>query len=174
MSDIGKIEGRVLAQQDHVECGKLGVPRLAERKVAPGLVADLERAHRGGHLGAAQHKPVGRVIVEGVPSALRFENKAKVESPRTLIRSIGSICTATFKGIGRSGLARMWASVRLEAKVYAILAATATMLGGIQRVASKALVNVRGIRPGATRITSNGCRARRRPDAAQARPAPPR
>jgi hypothetical protein len=42
----------------------------------------------------------------------------------------------------------------LEAKVYAILAATATMLGVIQRVASKALAMCRGIRPGATRITS--------------------
>ena len=31
--DIGEIERRVLAQQHHVECGKLGVPRLAEREV---------------------------------------------------------------------------------------------------------------------------------------------
>ena len=61
---------------------------------------------------------------------LRLEQERDVESPRTLIRSIGSICTATFKGMG---------VIRFEgrgANVYAISAAAATAIEASGRSAA--------------------------------------
>ncbi len=96
--DICKIEGRVLAQEYDVEFREGRSPRLVQREMVAGLVADAEGLDVGEHLAIEQCQPVGRVISK--LDGLRFcasSSRAKVELPLMLIRSIGSICTAILR-----------------------------------------------------------------------------
>ena len=58
-------------------------------------VAHAQRLHGGEHLAAALRHLVGRVIADACPRFCASSSIAKVESPRMLMRAIGSIWTAT-------------------------------------------------------------------------------
>ena len=101
--DVGHVERRVLAQQDHVQLGEIDGARVGKLEVAAGLVLDGER-------GAVREQPpsqqreVGRRVVEHrVPARCASSSRAKVESPPMSMRSIGSIWQATSRGMS-SGL----------------------------------------------------------------------
>ena len=120
VGDVGEVERRVLPHQDDVERRELDALRLAEREVVALLVAHVERLHGREHLVAGKRQPVGRVIGDRVaPRCCASSSSAKVESPRMLIRSIGSMCTAIFRLIRFS---RRFPAAML----YAILALLAT------------------------------------------------
>ena len=73
--DVGEVERRVLAQQDHVELAQVGAPRLAEREVVADLVADLQRLHRREHPRVPQRQPVGRVVGDRMAALLRLQQQ---------------------------------------------------------------------------------------------------
>ena len=76
-------------------------PRLAEREMIAGDIAHRQRPHRRRHFAVAQRR-AGRACnrtADGRGAALP-EAARRSKSPRILIRSIGSICTATFRRMG--------------------------------------------------------------------------
>ena len=75
--DVGEVERRVLAQQDHVEGRKLDAPRLTQGKVVADLVAHRQRLHAREHAAADLRQPVRRVVGQGVSARLRFQQQRK-------------------------------------------------------------------------------------------------
>ena len=73
--DVGEVERRILAHQDHVERGKLDAPRLAQREVVAHDVAHRERLHGREHDAVALRHPVRRVVGERVPARLRLQQQ---------------------------------------------------------------------------------------------------
>ena len=70
---ISEVEGRVLAQQHHVEFGERHPPRLLQREVIALDVAHAQGLHAGEHFAVEQRQPVGRVIGQRVAALLRFQ-----------------------------------------------------------------------------------------------------
>ena len=98
--DVAHVEGRVLAQQHHVEGRQVGRLGGAERVVVALDVADLDRLDPRLDPAVAQRQPVGRVVVErDARAAAASSIRAKVESPRMLMRAMWSIWTATVSGM---------------------------------------------------------------------------
>ena len=75
--DVGEIERRVLAQQDHVEGRELDAPRLTQRKVVADLIAHRHALHAREHAAADLRQPVRRVVGQGVSARLRFQQQRK-------------------------------------------------------------------------------------------------
>jgi len=90
----------VLPQQNHVECLKRLAPCLTEREMIAGLIAHGEQLNRGDQFLAAQREFVRRVIGQAVAAFLRLQQQREGRIPRMLMRSMGSIWTATFNFMG--------------------------------------------------------------------------
>ena len=73
--DVVHVEGRVLAEQDHVHFRQVGAHRLAEREMVALLVAQLHRLDAREHLAVAQRQPVGRVVEQRVAAPLRLQRQ---------------------------------------------------------------------------------------------------
>jgi len=100
--DVGEIRRGSCSGRIHVESGEVDAPLLAEGE----MIADVRRAPAC-PARFAQHTPLGaqreavrRIVVRWrcrASSPCASSIRAKVESPRWLILSIGSICTAICK-----------------------------------------------------------------------------
>ena len=75
--DVGEVEGRVLAHQDHVhgrEVDDLGRP---EADMVAALAADLERAGGGDDAALAVAQLARQIVVEPVAAALRLQRQGE-------------------------------------------------------------------------------------------------
>ena len=75
--DVVHVEGRVLAQQDHVHFRQIGADGFAKREMIALLIADLEFLDARENLAAEHRQPVGRVMEKLVSAPLRFERQGK-------------------------------------------------------------------------------------------------
>ena len=73
--DVVHVEGRVLAQQDHVHFGEIGPHGLAEREMVALDVTHLHFLDAGENLAVAQRQPVRRVVIQLVTTPLRFQGE---------------------------------------------------------------------------------------------------
>ena len=73
--DVGEVEGRILAHQDHVERGEVDRLELPEGRVPPPLPANLEGLGVRGESPVAKAEVGGEVVVERVPAALGLEGE---------------------------------------------------------------------------------------------------
>ena len=73
--DVGEVEGRVLAHQDHVEPGEIDRLESSEGCMCAALAPDLERLGVRGEAPFAEAEIGGQVVVEGVPAALCLEGE---------------------------------------------------------------------------------------------------
>jgi len=75
--DVAHVEGRVLAEQHHVEGREVHRFRWPEREVIALLVADRDGLDPRLDAPVPQGKPVRRVVVEGVTPPLAFEHQGE-------------------------------------------------------------------------------------------------
>ena len=73
--DVGEVEGRVLAHEDHVEVGEVDRFEVTEGHVAAPLPPDLEGLGVRGEAPLAEAQVGREVVVQGVPAALRLEGE---------------------------------------------------------------------------------------------------
>ena len=70
--DVAHVEGRVLAQPDHVLAGEVDRRLVPEREVVALLAPHLDRPAARRHPAVVERQPVGRVVEEPVPARLRL------------------------------------------------------------------------------------------------------
>ena len=74
---VGEIEGRVLAQQHHVESGQLDPARIGQSEEVAGDVAHAQGLDTGEDVAIEQSQPVGGVIRERMAAGLRFQKQGE-------------------------------------------------------------------------------------------------
>jgi hypothetical protein len=75
--DVGEVERRILAQQDHVELGECDPPRFSERDVIAHNIAHFDRLDGGKYLRSALGQLRRAVIAQPVTALLRFEQQSE-------------------------------------------------------------------------------------------------
>ena len=73
--DVGEVERRILAHQHHVEVREVDRFERPERRVAASLPPDLEGLGVRGEAPLAEAQIGRKIVVEGVPAALRLEGE---------------------------------------------------------------------------------------------------
>ena len=109
--DVGEIERRILPQQHDVHRREIDHLVPAEGEMIADDIAHLDLRHTRDGATAAQAEVLRLVVEQPLPGVLITTRggagrpassiSAKVVSPATLIRSIGSIWTATLGGMVR-------------------------------------------------------------------------
>ena len=82
--DVVHVEGRVLAQQDHVHLRKVGPHRLAQREMVALHVANGHGLDARHDLAVAERQPVGRVVEQLVAAPLRFQRQREAGVARNV------------------------------------------------------------------------------------------
>ena len=73
--DVGQVEGRILAQQDHVHLREVGEPRFAEVGMVARLGPHRQALHRRAHRAVAEAQPVRRVVMQRMAARLGFHGQ---------------------------------------------------------------------------------------------------
>ena len=151
--DVAHVEGRVLAEQHHVEGREVGGLGVAEREVVALDVADRRPARpaprRGRRAATAGRACSGRARW---PRRAASSISAKVELPRMLRREMWSIWTATVSGM--CGVSPdVWPGAISGPAAPKAMPAAARRHHGRPSL-SKAAARCRGGRPGTAIITS--------------------
>ena len=76
-SDVGHIEGRVLAHQDDIDPCQIQRLGRSHREVIADLAAHLERSCLGDSAAIAQGQILGQIMVQAVPAGLRLQRQSE-------------------------------------------------------------------------------------------------
>ena len=75
--DVGHVEGRILAHENHVHQRQVEFLHLPQAKVVAFLAADRQGAREGGETAAPEGQATGEVMVERVATVLGLERQGK-------------------------------------------------------------------------------------------------